>query len=108
MSHALVSGEFRDRYAGRTTALATAGIVKPLLRGASGRKFDELANCWRGLAALVAIGIAVAVVRDLLDVKAGHRTDMRGGFDPTEARLGGPHVNLNPNLPHPDRDSRAL
>lgn len=57
------------------------------------------------LGAMLGIAAVMAVTRDLLDRKAGHRSGRLGPFDPTEARLGGPHVNLNPNLPRSDRDS---
>lgn len=56
------------------------------------------------LGTLLGIAAMMALIRDLLDRKAGHRSRRMGPFDPTEARLGGPHVNLNPNLPRSDRD----
>jgi hypothetical protein len=58
------------------------------------------------LGGLLAIALVAALVRDLADIKAGHRKNRPGPYDPREARLGGPHVNLNPNLPNSDRDRR--
>jgi hypothetical protein len=58
------------------------------------------------LGALLAIALVAALVRDLADVKTGHRKDRPGTYDPREARLGGPHVNLTPNLPSSDRGRR--
>jgi hypothetical protein len=63
------------------------------------------------IGALLAVLLAAAVVRDVLDRKSRHGPgrlgryrDRLGNYDPTEARLGGPHVNLNPNVPHSDRE----
>jgi hypothetical protein len=56
------------------------------------------------LGVLVASAAAMAVTRDLMDRKSRRRSGPQLRFDPTGARLGGPGIDLNPNLPHADRD----
>jgi hypothetical protein len=56
------------------------------------------------LGGMVAVAGVMAVTRDLMDRRAGHRS-RRFRLDPTGARLGGPTVNLDPNLPRSDRDA---